>query len=515
MMRSPFGREPLCVVLAEPSARRLLAALERPANRATGLVELRLDYLDGSGELMAFLRALRAAPKRLRMIATLRRRGAGGRFRGSVESQLAWLRLALEAGCRWVDLEVESVATVARPSLEALLGLDHIILSHHDFRRTPGDLERVVARMERLQPFASKVATLAQTHWDVMRLLRLARRPRRIIVPMGELGAWGRILALRAGSALAYAQPDLGTATAPGQISISELRALYRAHRLHRRTRLYGIIGNPVAHSLSPVMHNAAFRARKLDAIYVPFLVTDLTDFLRSAPSIGLSGFSVTLPHKEAILRHLDGCDPLARRIGAVNTVVIRGKGKLYGYNTDYVGVLRPLARRMDWVDKRVLILGAGGAARAVAFALAWAGSQVFIAARRPARAQALARAAHATALGLDRLHRMEFDAIVNATPVGMDPKPHASPLRASQLRARVVFDMVYRPRETKLLRLARKRGLAVIPGWQMLLEQGAAQFEIWTGLRAPVAVMQRALLNALRRSKDIPSGQRGPERNL
>lgn len=442
------------------------------------------------------------------MIATLRRRRAGGRFRGSVESQLAWLRLALEAGCRWVDLEMESAAAVPRPSLDALLGLDRIILSYHNFERTPAELGQIAARLERSRPFAVKLATLARTNTDVSHLLRLARGRRRIVVPMGEAGAWGRILSLRAGSALAYARPDEGTGTAPGQLAISELRTLYRAHRLNRRTRIYGIIGDPVAHSLSPVMQNAAFGARRLDAVYVPFLVRDLRDFLRTAREMGVSGFSVTQPHKETILRYLDDCDPLAERIGAVNTVVVRGNGKLYGYNTDYVGVLRPLARQMDLVENHVLIVGAGGAARAVAFALAWAGSRVFIAARRPAQAEALARAVDGTAIALESVHRLDFDAIVNATPVGMEPDAARSPLGASQLRARVVFDMVYRPRETRLLRLARARGLKVIPGWQMLLEQGAAQFEIWTGLRAPLRVMRQALLRALGRTDRIASGR-------
>ena len=507
-MGSPFGREPLCVVLAEPTASRLLAALRRAAGGPAHLVELRLDYLGSTTERVTFLRSLRRARVRLAMIATLRRRQAGGRFRDSVESQVAWLRLALEAGCRWVDLEMESAAAVRQLSLDALLGLDRIILSYHNFQLTPGDLGRLAMRLEQLKPFAVKIATYARKNSQVSQLLRLARGRRRIVVPMGEAGAWGRILALRAGSALAYARPDQGTGTAPGQLSISELRTLYRAHRLNPRTRIYGIIGNPVAHSLSPVMQNAAFQARRQDAVYVPFLVSDLKDFLRTAREIGLSGFSVTRPHKESMLRYLDGCDPLARRIGAVNTVVVRGNGKLYGYNTDYVGVLRPLARHMDLTQKRVLIVGAGGAARAVAFALAWAGSQVFIAARRPAQAEGLARAAHATAVALDRLHRLDFHAIVNATPVGMEPNAHASPLKASQLRAQIVFDMVYRPRQTKLLRLARERGIRIIPGWQMLLEQGAAQFEIWTGLRAPMRAMRQALLHALRRVDRSASGR-------
>ena len=163
--------------------------------------------------------------------------------------------------------------------------------------------------------------------------------------------------------------------------------------QITRRTRVYGVIGDPIGHSLSPLLHNTAFRARKFDAVFVPFLVRNLRDFLGAMKGFGVAGFAVTIPHKETILRYLDDCDPLAARIGAVNTVVVRGGGRLYGYNTDYVGVLRSLERRMRLAGSRVLLFGAGGAARAAAFALAQAGSIVCLCARRPERARALARA--------------------------------------------------------------------------------------------------------------------------
>jgi 3-dehydroquinate dehydratase / shikimate dehydrogenase len=258
------------------------------------------------------------------------------------------------------------------------------------------------------------------------------------------------------------------------------------------------VIGNPIGHSLSPVMQNAAFAARRINAVYVPFLVRDLKDFLGSIEPLGIRGFSVTLPHKERILRHLDGCDPLAARIGAVNTVVVRGGGKLYGYNTDYVGVLQTLEERMPLRRSRVLIVGAGGAARAVAFALAQAGAAVCVTARRPLRAQALAKAAGGEAIPRDRLRGEFFDAIVNATPVGMHPAVGESPLDARELNCGLVFDTIYRPRMTRLLALAARRGIATVSGVEMFISQGAAQWEIWTGERAPVEAMRRAVLRTL-----------------
>jgi 3-dehydroquinate dehydratase/shikimate dehydrogenase len=295
---------------------------------------------------------------------------------------------------------------------------------------------------------------------------------------MGTVGIPGRVLALRAGSPLAYAAPDRGAVAAPGQLRWSELRDSYHAHRLRSRSRVYGVVGGTVAHSLSPAMHNAALGAA------------------------GVAGFSVTHPHKQKILRYLDGADPVAEQIGAVNTVVVRGNGALYGYNTDYVGVLRPLARHLSLEDSRVLVVGAGGAARAVAFAAATAGAFVSVTARRPAAARALARAVGGEALPRTGLRRREFEVIVNCTPVGQTPNSNATPLKAGELNCRVLFDLVYNPLETRLLRLGRRRGIRTIPGWQMLVEQGAAQFEIWTGLRAPVAIMRRAVLRGLRASQ-------------
>jgi 3-dehydroquinate dehydratase/shikimate dehydrogenase len=261
---------------------------------------------------------------------------------------------------------------------------------------------------------------------------------------------------------------------------------------------VYGVIGDPIGHSLSPVMHNAGYQTRGMNAVCVPFLVRDLGDFVGAIEPLGIRGFSVTLPHKERILRYLDGCDPLAEKIGAVNTVVVRGSGKLYGYNTDYVGVLQSLERRIALRGSRVLILGAGGAARTVAFALAQAGGVVCVWARRIAKAESLARAVGGEAIARERLRREFFDAIVNATPVGMHPAVGVSPIEARELNCWLVFDTIYRPRETKLLQLAAQRGIETVSGVEMFVAQGTAQWEIRTGEQAPVAAMRRAVIRAL-----------------
>jgi len=495
-----FGREGICAVVAakQPGA---MARQLREARRETRLVELRLDWLASEHKIVRFLGRLRRRPRhhaRVALIATCRRREAGGQFAGTVAAQLALLRLASECGCAWVDVEIETAERLRQGALRRLSGSAHVIVSFHDFRRTPSDLTVVLRRLKRAGGNAFKIATQCRTISDSLRVLSLARRGRCIVaVPMGEMGLPARILALRAGSAIAYAA--LENATAPGQISLVEMKRLYRAEKLDRRTRVYGLIGDPVSHSLSPRMHNAGFHVRGINAVYLPFLVRDLRDFLHAIEPLGVAGFSITLPHKEAILRLLDDCDALAAAIGAVNTVVVRGGGKLYGYNTDYVGVLRALEQRISLAGSRVLIFGAGGAARAVAFALAQGGAAVSICARRAHRANSLARAMGGEAIERRELRREFFDAIVNATPVGMHPHEDRSPLSAAELNCRLVFDLIYRPQKTKLLQLAERRGIETVSGVEMFLAQGTAQWEIWTGERAPVAAMRRSVLAALR----------------
>jgi shikimate dehydrogenase len=236
--------------------------------------------------------------------------------------------------------------------------------------------------------------------------------------------------------------------------------------------------------------------------VYVPFLVKDLREFLeflKAAPEFGVKGFSVTLPHKKSILRHLIECEPLAAEIGAVNTVVVRGDGSLYGCNTDYVGVLRALQRKFRIAGSRVLIFGAGGAARAAAFALAREGAAVAICARREKAARELARAVEGEVVPRRALRTESFDAMVNATPVGMYPHAEISPLEARELHCRVVMDLIYRPERTKLLRIAANKGIATVSGVEMFVAQGVAQWELWMKRRAPEAAMRGAVMSALR----------------
>ena len=502
MSKSVFGmgKARICAVVATPRARDF-RDLVRQALKETPTVELRLDWLANDGERHAALEWLRKfAPGNAVFVATCRRRVGGGEFAGAAAQEIFWLMKAKEAGCAWCDLEVETMRELRTKSIRGFGLPPKVMLSIHDFRRTPKLPEKV--KVPAQGEFAAvKVAAMSRHLSDSTRLLRLAHRTERVVaVPMGEIGLPARILALREGSGLVYA--PVAAATAPGQVPLDEMLHLYRAHELTRKTAVYGVIGNPISHSLSPLLHNTGYVAAKKDAVFLPFLVERLDDFLKAAPELGVEGFSVTVPHKEAMFRRLDDCEPLAQRIGAVNTVTVRRDGSLYGSNTDYLGVLRAVERKLQLRGSRVLIFGAGGSARAAAFALVQAGAVVFVCARREKAARALARAAGGEAVRRGALGKERFDAILNATPVGMHPQLEISPLRAGELHCSVVMDLIYRPVQTKLLQIAAAEGIRTVSGLEMFLAQGIAQWELWMGSRAPELAMRRAVLRALQAGK-------------
>lgn len=260
-------------------------------------------------------------------------------------------------------------------------------------------------------------------------------------------------------------------------------------------TEVYGIIGNPVTHSLSPAMHNAAFRELGLNKVYVPFPVRDLAVAIPGLQAVGVKGLSVTIPHKQTVLPFLAGVDPVAAKIGAVNTLVA-GESGFTGYNTDWLGANAALRQAMELSGKRVLLLGAGGSARAIGFGLLEAGATVLLASRTAEKGRALAASLGCAWFPLAELGSVSADALVNATSVGMAPGIENSPVAAALLtNFSVVMDIVYAPLTTRLLREAKEAGCQVVDGLAMLLHQGVAQFELWTGRPAPVEVMRQSLL--------------------
>ncbi len=497
MARLGRGVGSICGVVAASTAAEMSADI-RAALRDTRTVELRLDWLSTDNERSKLLAWIKShQPVNATFLATCRRKGAGGLFSGDIQGQLYWLIQAREAGCQWCDIEIETLRELPNKSARGYAVPGRIMLSIHDFDRTP-DIGRHFRMPQRGEADTIKIAALSRTVADSVRLLKWVEGSKDCIaVPMGEVGLPARILALKHGSTLEYA--PVGAATAPGQVSLRDLKHLYRAHTLNRSTRVFGVIGDPIGHSLSPLLHNSAFAAKKIDAVYLPFLVHNLSDFLEAVPDLEIRGFSVTIPHKQKILKHLKHCEDLAADIGAVNTVVVRPDGSLAGSNTDYVGVLRSLEKKLHLAKSRVLIFGAGGSARAAAFALARSGAQVAICARREQPARDLARAVGGEVIPRFALRSESFDAILNTTPVGMHPHSKISPLSADELNCRIVMDLIYRPERTQLLQIASKKGIHTVSGVEMFLAQGIAQWELWTKQRAPEAVMRRTIVKALR----------------
>jgi 3-dehydroquinate dehydratase / shikimate dehydrogenase len=496
-----IGEDKICAVVAALDAKSMWKQLIL-AKKGSRTIELRLDWLADDREISRFLAKLAGQQHEVTLLATCRRRGAGGRYRGSIAKQLIHLADAVRAGCSWYDLEVESAAICPPELVDVLLTPGKRLVSAHFFKALPPSLRSVAARLARHKPNGIKIAARCDTLKDCRKLVEFGlTRKNQIVLPMGEAALPVRILSLREPNGFTYAPVE--NATASGQVGLRDIHEVYRAERITRRTAVYGVIGNPVGHSLSPQLQNAGFAARGMDTVYLPFQVEELADFVNAIKWLGIRGFSVTIPHKERIMRYLDGCDPLAREIGAVNTVVVR-RGKLYGSNTDYIGVLETLKRRVRLRGSRVLIVGAGGVARAVAFALAQAGASVFVCARRQKKARAIAQAVSGRIVDWSRLRHESFDAIVNATPVGMHPFPDESPLEEQDLNCRLVFDTIYRPQKTKLLQLAERRGIETVSGVEMFVAQGVAQWELWTSTRAPVAEMRRAVLTALQREEKL-----------
>ena len=463
--------------------------------RDNSFLEFRLDYLRNPSLAMPKLKRFTEYHSHMTVIATCRREANGGKFKGSLVSQLDVLSKALAAGCQLVDIELESALRCKPAQLERLRTAGALILSFHDFRATR-KLEDTLAKMIAIPAdFYKVVSTATALHDNVVMMKFLEKESDKhslVGMCMGEQGVISRVLGVRAGSVFTFAAVSAEERTAPGQVTAQELRDTYRIEQVDTATRVYGVVGDPVAHSLSPAMMNAAFRRESVNAVYVALHAKVLKDLLSCVREIPIHGLSITMPYKEAIISHLDNTDTHTNKIGACNTVVRAQDGKLYGFNTDAAGVVRPLEQRIALDGAKILVLGAGGAARAAVFGLKERGSEVYILNRSAVPAQKLARQARARTLKRADLKKHTFDVIINATPVGLG-NTRDTPLHEDEINAKFVFDMVYDPGETRLMTLAKARGAQVIPGIEMFVHQGARQFEIWTGKPAPMDEMLRA----------------------
>jgi len=491
----------ICVALGFPTVEKLLAHARREIDSGERFLEFRIDYLDRPQLGVEAIRTFLDERPEAVVLATCRRHQNHGKFNGSIDEQIRVLSSAVDAGARSVDIEIESAET-AVAKLEPLRNKCFLIVSYHNYDGTP-PIEGLVKRMTKIPADAYKVVTTARKPSDSQRVLSIGKsspRHKFVMLAMGETGFPTRVLSPAMGGLYTYAAPTSAEGTAAGQVCSKQLRQLYRIEKFTKNAKIFGVIADPVRHSISPQVHNRALQARRIDGVYLPFLVKpqQLRDFLLMAERLPLSGFSVTIPHKQKIMRYLDVIDPLARRIGAVNTVW-RKAGKWRGANTDAAGVTRPLEKHLRLAKAKVLLAGNGGAARSAAFALQEAGASLSITGRNPDRIRAFAKACGAEAVFREQFRNGagKWDAFVHATPLGMYPNVNEC-FFEDRIPADLVFDMVYNPMETLLLRRAKDQGCEIIPGLQMFIEQAVRQFEIFTGESAPRSVMERAALEAL-----------------
>ena len=500
----------VCLALSGDNIEHMIAISESMA-RDNPFIEFRLDYLKQPLTALSKINRFLETHQYVTAIGTCRRLQNGGKFKGSLASQLEVLGKAHAAGCQLLDLELQSALKAKPEAIARLRSHAGLILSFHDFRATR-KLDETLAKMVQIPADFYKVVSTATSLSDNVTMMKFlqARSGGHSLVGlcMGEQGIISRILGVRAGSVFTFAAVNAELKTAPGQISVRDLRGIYRIDQVDAATRIYGVAGDPVGHSLSPVIMNAAMRRENVNGVYLPLHAKTLKDLIHCVREIPLHGLSITMPYKQAILPFLDNTDAHTSKIGACNTVVRGQDGKLYGFNTDVAGILRPLEQRISIENAKVLVLGAGGAARAAVFGLKERGAEVWVLNRTSIKAQKLARQAKAHAIKRADLRKVAFDVIINATPVGMGNTSECA-LKDAEIQARVVFDMVYDPVETHLLKVARSKGIAVIPGVEMFVQQAARQFEIWTGKPAPAGDMLRAVTIALQERTAAPKPQK------
>lgn len=509
----------LTVPIAVSSVDKAKVAIRQAVSAGAEMLELRLDYLQPltNAEVTDVVAA--AVKAKLPVIATCRPNWEGGRFEGDEEERQLLLQQAVKAGAEYVDLEFARLDEKAVDFYGA-----KVIVSNHDFDRLPDDIHKRLENIKIRKRAVAKLAYMAERITDCFAALDMLRQEKDLIaLAMGEAGVITRLFARKLGAFLMFASLEKDKESAPGQVTIDEMKNIYRWDAITADTKVYGIIGCPVGHSLSPVIHNAAFDETGFNGLYVPLLIAEsreefsaFLDGVRERKWLDIRGLSVTIPHKQNALEYVRAnggeLEVLAERIGAVNTLSIDSNGKVSGYNTDYAGAMDALVeamgiQRVDMKGVTVAILGAGGVARAIVAGLTDVGAEVSIYNRTVSKGRKLAEefgCRWGAAAELAEMQSLDVKVVINCTSLGMHPKVEGTPIKKELIKkGMVVFDTVYNPLETRLLRDARQAGAQAIDGLQMLINQAALQFKIFTGKPAPKEVMRRAALdNIMKKQK-------------
>jgi 3-dehydroquinate dehydratase/shikimate dehydrogenase len=489
----------ICVAIGRSRHKLMMAEHRHLAEQGAKMVELRLDYVTRRVNMRRLL-GTQDEEHPCQVIVTCRRVEDGGKWSGTEEGRQLILREAIAEGVDYVDIEEDIADKIPR------YGKTKRIISYHNFRKTPENLRELHDRMAQLDPDIIKIATMANDPHDNLRMLEMMQESEISTVGMcmGDMGMPSRILASKFGAPFTYATFSQERTLAPGQMSFKQMTEIYRYESLGPETAVYGVIADPVGHSLSPHVHNAAFAVKEFNSVYCPFRVPadNLEQFMQDVPRLGIQGLSVTIPHKEAIARYLTKVDPAVKSIAAVNTVVFDG-AEVIGYNTDYNAAMDCLEHALGTIgaepspvkDKRVMVLGAGGVARPIVYGLCARGAQVTVTSRTHSRAERLAHAFDCQAVEWEARHGVQCEILVNCTPVGMHPNVDETPINKTFLKpAMLVFDTVYNPESTLLIKDAQLHNCLVVTGVDMFERQATLQFYLFTKQEAPVHVMRNVL---------------------
>lgn len=489
----------ICVCIGRSQHAEMIADHHAVVSQGAQLVELRLDYLAEPNDFRRVL-SERAGPA----IVTCRRQEDGGKWCGSENDRLDLIRSVLEEGVEFVDLEIDVADSIPR------VGATKRIVSYHDFAGTPEDIEQLHAKMVSLDADIVKLATKANSTHDNCRMLRLIRQSSvpTVGLCMGDIGSPTRVLSTKFGAPFTFASLSESERVAPGQFTYREMVALFDADNIQHSTPVYGVIADPVGHSLSPQIHNASLRHLGIESVYLPIRVPpqDLSTFIQDCVEMGVSGLSVTIPHKETVLPLCTQPDEQVRGIGATNTLVFRD-GEIFAHNTDCSAALGSLEESLgieqtssDCLEgKTALLLGGGGVAKAIAFGLRQRGAKVVVAARTPSKVASLRETLGCEIVSWDQRHSVDAEILMNCSPIGMSPNVNATPYESNYLRSNmVVFDTIYNPEETQLILDARAAKCSVVTGLEMFVRQAAIQFKLFTGKEAPADVMRRVLKESL-----------------
>ena len=492
----------ICAILGRGRHQALTDEWKAAADAGADLVELRIDCLRRDPDLKRIF-----AEKPSRFVFTIRRGADGGLWRGSEEKRQGLIRQAIVAGCDYVDLEMDIARDVRR------FGKTKRVISYHNLKQTPGDLLEIAQQCEEMDADVVKIATRAHSVQDALRVLQVASKMETptIAIAMGEVGSFTRVLGAKYGAPYTYANFNVDRNFAPGMLHYNALKNDYAYEEINAETEVYAVIGDPIGHSLSPAIHNAAFREMGLNKLLVPIQIPAerLKETIDQLAWLNVRGYSITIPHKQAILPLLTAADGGVERTGACNTMVLPGDGSRVGYNTDYRAAMDSLEAAMRHEDdpagisplsnKQVVILGAGGVARPIAFGLVRRGAGVTICNRTEENATALAEQVGCRTANWGNRASVIADVLINCTPVGMHPNVDESPMPPAGFRAgTVVMDTVYHPENTMFLKLARDRDCKTISGVDMFIRQAAIQSHLYTGQDAPVDRMRETVRRKL-----------------